>query len=77
MVVPVTSFVECYRKKLDYLINRGENEKVRMTLEWKPQGRTSRERSRKRWIDVVEDQKTLAIKDWRETFQVRDIGAEV
>lgn len=45
-----------------------------MTLQWKPQGGKRRERPRKIWIDVIEeDLKTLVgVEDWKEVLQVRD-----
>lgn len=53
-------------------MRRGENEAVRVPLEWKPKGKRPRRRPRKRWINVVEeDLKTLGVKDWRGIIQDR------
>lgn len=50
---------------------RGENETIKIALEWKSQEKISRE-SRKRWIDMVEkDLRILAVEDWR-ILQDRD-----
>lgn len=60
-LVPVTSFINCQRiQRVSHLKRRGDNEAVRVVLEWRPQGKTPRRRLRKRWVDVVEeDLKTL------------------
>jgi len=53
-------------------MRRGEDETVRVALEWKPQEKRPRRRPRKRWIDMVEeDLKTLGVEDWREAVQDR------
>lgn len=50
---------------------RGENETIKIALEWKSQEKISGE-SRKRWIDMVEkDLRILAVEDWR-ILQDRD-----
>jgi len=52
-------------------MRRGENLTVREALEWKPRGKRPRERPRKRWIDVVEeDLKSLEAEDWRKAILV-------
>jgi hypothetical protein len=73
-LAPVTSFIKGQRIQwLGHIMRRGENETVRVALEWKPQGNRPRGRPRKRWIDVVEkDLKSLGIEDWREVVQDRD-----
>jgi sorting nexin-29 len=73
-LAPVTSFIKGQRIQwLGHIMRRGENETVRVALEWKPQGKRPRGRPRKRWIDVVEkDLKSLGIEDWREVVQDRD-----
>jgi len=53
-------------------MRREDNEVVRVVLEWKPQEKILRGRTRKRLIDVVEeDIKTLGVDDWREVVQDR------
>ena len=44
----------------------------RRILEWKPMGRRSRGRTRKRWIeDVEEDIQTMGIRGWRKLSKER------
>jgi len=73
-LAPVTSFIKGQRIQwLGHIMRRGEDETVRVVLEWKPQGKSPRGRPRKRWIDVVEeDLKTLGVEDWRKAVQNRD-----
>lgn len=51
-------------------MKRGENEAVRVTSEWKPQGKRPGGRLRKRRIDVVEE--ALEIENWKEVVQDKD-----
>jgi len=72
-LAPVTSFIKGqWIQWLGRIMRRGENEAVRVALEWKPKGKIPRGRPRKRWIDVVEeDLKTLGVEDWRGIIQDR------
>uniref|UniRef100_A0A2S2P2T1 Endonuclease-reverse transcriptase n=1 Tax=Schizaphis graminum TaxID=13262 RepID=A0A2S2P2T1_SCHGA len=72
-LAPVTSFIKGQRlQRLGHIMRRGENETVRVALEWKPKGKRPKGRPRKRWIDVVEeDLKILGVEDWRGIVQDR------
>jgi len=57
---------------LDHIMWWCENKKVRVTLEWKPQWSQPRERLRKRWTDIIEENlKTLEVENWREATRDR------
>lgn len=50
---------------------RPQNETVRVTLKWKPQGKRPRIKPRKRRIDMVEeDIKIQGVEEWREVVKV-------
>jgi hypothetical protein len=72
-MAPVISFVRGQRIQwLGYAIRRSEDDISRTILSWKPMGKRSRERLRKRLMDVVEgDLEKLEVQEWREVVQDR------
>lgn len=54
-------------------MRRGENETVRVALEWKSQRKRPRGTPKKKWVDVVEeDLKILEVEGWIEAVQDRN-----
>jgi len=57
---------------------RSEDVINRLVLEWKSTVKRPRERARKRWLDVVEeDLYRMGVQDWRELTQDRDKGRDL
>lgn len=55
-------------------VRRSENETIRAVIEWKQEGKRSRDRPRKGWLDVIEeDLKALGVQEW-EQFNQDQVG---
>jgi hypothetical protein len=54
-------------------MQRNEDDISRTILNWKPMGKRPRERFRKRWLDVVEEElERFEIQKWRELVEDRE-----
>jgi hypothetical protein len=51
---------------------------IKTVLSWKPMAKRPRERLRKRWMDVVEeDLKRIGVNDWRNIIHDREKWREI
>jgi len=55
------------------MFRTSENDVSKTVFNWKPVGKRPREKPRKRWMDIVEeDLMRLGVHDWRELVQDRE-----
>lgn len=54
-------------KRLAHITRRNEQKIIRAVIDWKPEGKRPRGRTRKRWLDIVEkDLKALGVQEWKD-----------
>jgi hypothetical protein len=73
-LVPVTSYIKGQRlQRFGHIMRRSEEETIKAAIEWQPEGKRPRDRPRKRWLDLIEeDLKTIGVKEWKEIIQYRE-----
>lgn len=58
-----------------HIMRKSEEETIRAVIKWKPQGRRPRDRPRKKWLDVLEDNlKLWEYKNGRKLFKIERNG---